>query len=402
MGNRWSTYLYSSCVFDPSPIDLPNTPDEFGSGGFNMTSQAWNYFPEPPSEGTNGAWYSAEGVDVAWHDLATQTHVEVPNEQERVEPRPEPGPGAAGGDTQELLSAEQPYTRVVSQDRIIYRHPTAGQSYGRAQTRWEAERDKNNEIRGGNPYAMWASKDEWEAVKWMATTKVSQSSINELLKTKCFREARYSFKNAKSLFNKIEKQMGGFGGPKWNAEDVYLSDAPHDKTTLFYRKLDKCTDFLFGRPQFARKMSFGPEKHYDSDETSRLYDNPHTADDWNERQKTLPPGTTLGGILLASDATQLSTHSGDVAAHAVYASLANLDQSARASTSESAWILVAYIPKSKFMDAMSKLGHRPKAAQSKILGALNRRLFHRCMEVITRPLRKPKPHDVVDPEGNIR
>ncbi|KAG8737646.1 hypothetical protein FRC10_007969 [Ceratobasidium sp. 414] len=131
---------------------------------------------------------------------------------------------------------------------------------------------------------MWASKDEWEAVKWLATTKVSQSSINELLKTERYRDTEYSFKNAKSLFKKIEKEMGGFGEPKWNAEDIVLPGAPHDKATLFYRKLDDCADFLFGRPQFAGMMTFAPEMHYDLDETTRLYDNPWTADDWNERQ----------------------------------------------------------------------------------------------------------------------
>lgn len=107
-------------------------------------------------------------------------------------------------------------------------------------------------------------------------------------------------------------------------------------------------------------------------------------------------------MLLASDATQLSTHSGDVAAHAVYMSLANLDKSTRANTSEHAWILVAYIPKSKFQHAIAAMENRPEAVRKKLLGVLNRRLFHRCMEIITRPLRRTQPHNVIDPEGNIR
>jgi hypothetical protein len=119
-------------------------------------------------------------------------------------------------------------------------------------------------------------------------------------------------------------------------------------------------------------------------------------------QETLPPGTTYGGMLLASDATQLTTHSGDVAAHTVYMSLANLDKSTRASTSEHAWILVAYIPKSKFQHTMATLEHRPKAVRKRLLGVLNRRLFHRCMDIITQPLRHTEPHKVIDPEGNIR
>jgi hypothetical protein len=107
-------------------------------------------------------------------------------------------------------------------------------------------------------------------------------------------------------------------------------------------------------------------------------------------------------MLLASDATQLTTHSGDVAAHALYMSLANLDKSTRASTSANGWILVAYIPKSKFQHAMAALEHRPQAVRKKLLGVLNHRLFHRCMEVITQPLRRTEPHLVVDPEGNLR
>ena len=69
-------------------------------------------------------------------------------------------------------------------------------------------------------------------------------------------------------------------------------------------------------------------------------------------QKNLPPGTTLGGLYFASDSTVLSMHSGDVAAHGVYMSLDNLDKSTRASISENTWILVAYIPKSKFKHTM--------------------------------------------------
>jgi hypothetical protein len=72
---------------------------------------------------------------------------------------------------------------VVSEDRVVYQHPTAGQSYGKDRTQWEAEREKNTALRGGNQYAMWKDKDEWETARWMATTKVSQSALNELLKT---------------------------------------------------------------------------------------------------------------------------------------------------------------------------------------------------------------------------
>jgi hypothetical protein len=79
--------------------------------------------------------------------------------------------------------------------------------------------------------------------------------------------------------------MGGFGGPEWHAEDVVLTGTDNsDRVTLFYRDLQECGDFLFGRPWFAGKMTFAPEIHYDPDELARLFDNPWTAEEWNERQ----------------------------------------------------------------------------------------------------------------------
>jgi hypothetical protein len=107
---------------------------------------------------------------------ADPTHVNTQNVQ--VEP------SAPSTNSQHHLPVESPYIRIVSKGRIIYRHPTAGRSCGKGRTRWEIERERNNKQRGGNRWAMWASQDEWESVKWMASTKVSQSSLNKLLKTK--------------------------------------------------------------------------------------------------------------------------------------------------------------------------------------------------------------------------
>ncbi|KAG9074521.1 hypothetical protein FRC06_010625, partial [Ceratobasidium sp. 370] len=282
---------------------------------------------------------------------------------------------------QHRLPSGQAYVRIVSKGRVIYQHPTAGQAYGKDRTRWPAEHDRNTALREGNPWAMWKNKDEWQK----------------------YRDAGYSFNTAKKLFKKVRDEMDGFGGPKWRMEDVILPDTDQrDRVTLFFRDPEACGDFLFGQPHFAGKMSFAPEFHYDADEAARLFENPWTADEFHERQNDLPPGTTYSGLLFASDSTQLSTHSGDVAAHAVYMSLANIDKSTQASLNEHACILVAYIPKSKYEHTMATLEHRPKDVRTKLLGVLNRHLFHRCMEVITRTLRRPKAHDVIDPEGNIR
>jgi hypothetical protein len=119
-------------------------------------------------------------------NVATQFR---PHNMTHEETRLEPGPGITADNAQNFLHAENSYIRIVSKGRIIYRHPTAGRTYGRGQTRWEAEREKNKKLRNGNPYGIWRSKDEWEMVKWLATEKVSQSSINKLLKTERVRNS---------------------------------------------------------------------------------------------------------------------------------------------------------------------------------------------------------------------
>lgn len=77
--------------------------------------------------------------------------------------------------------------------------------------------------------------------------------------------------------------MGGFGGPEWNVKEV--------------------GDSLFGRPQFAGKMSFGPEYHYDIGDTTRLFENPWTADASKVYSKTYPLARRLVDFI--SPATRL-------------------------------------------------------------------------------------------------
>jgi hypothetical protein len=40
--------------------------------------------------------------------------------------------------------------------------------------------------------------------------------------------------------------------------------------------------------------------------------------------------------------------------------------------------------------------------RGQVVSTLNRRLFHRCMEIITRPFRRTTPHTVTDPDGYTR
>ncbi|KAG9124314.1 hypothetical protein FRC07_012066 [Ceratobasidium sp. 392] len=331
---------------------------------------------------------SAGGVSIGESEPAIQTGPANTANTTNPGVQVESGPCALGGNVEDFAQAEKRYIRRVSKGQIIYQHPTAGRTYGKGQTRWQAERKKNKKDRNGNPYGMWASKDEWEAAKWMATEKVSQSSIDKLLKTECYKDAKYTFKNAKTLFKKIRDEMGTFGGPEWHAEDIALAKAPKDKVTLLWKDIQECGDFQFGQAQFAGKMSFGPEKHYDADDINRLFENPWTADHWGEIQDSLPTGTTWGGMLFASDSTILSMHSGDVAVHTVYMTLANIEGHIHTKIAIRARNVRVPTP------TQSHSHETPRHVEPPPVPSL--------YDHHHRPLRRQTPHDVVDPAGNIQ
>ena len=187
---------FDSSPFDPSVFDLSNFGDvtfDFGrQTEFEPPQSGLGLFWNPWEENANGLqdfgqWHLSNSLSVA--DIpCTATHsVGAPSAfvepSALVEPSAPIEPTAGSDNIRHRLPTGQAYIRMVSKGRVIYRHPTAGQSYGKGRTRWEDERDKNTVLRKGNRWGMWRDKDEWETAKWMATTKTPQSSLNNLLKT---------------------------------------------------------------------------------------------------------------------------------------------------------------------------------------------------------------------------
>ncbi|KAG8731303.1 hypothetical protein FRC10_001905, partial [Ceratobasidium sp. 414] len=258
----------------------------------------------------------------------------------------------------------------------------------------------------GNPYAMWNGRKEWQVADWMATRKVSQSNVDDLLKTDFFEDksSLFSFSTAKQLCDKIDAELKCFGGPDWHYTDIKIGDAMKESNLMVYRDVKQAGDYLMSLPEFSGKMAFAPIEQTTEDGVTNVYGEPCSGKMWDDWQNkpNVPEGTTIGGVVFASDKTSLTTHGGDVAAHAVYMTLANIDNETRMKESLSAWILVALIPVSKWTATMADNPGLTKSAKSELAGVLNRRLFHRCMSVITRSLRRVTPHEVVDPDGCIR
>ncbi|KAG8707725.1 hypothetical protein FRC09_001650, partial [Ceratobasidium sp. 395] len=299
---------------------------------------------------------------------------------------------------------EPTYIRVDKPDKIVFIYDSAGgivQKAGHDKTRWQKLREEHEKLYGDNIYGRWGTKREWEDAYYFANAKTSQASLQELLKTERYASDPPKFKTVKGLFSTIEKEMKNFGLPEMIAEEIRLAEAPLDKHELAYMNVEEGGDYLFGNPRFKDHMVFAPVIEFGLDGI-RQYHNVNTADYWNLRQRALQPGTTLGAGIFMTDATQLSMHSGDVSAHGVYMSLANIDKDFREDLNNGAWLLVGIIPKSKWDKTLAALPGLPQDQRTTLVNLLNRRLFHRCMEVITRPLRRQEPHEALDPAGNTR
>ncbi|QRV93926.1 LON domain serine protease [Ceratobasidium sp. AG-Ba] len=214
-------------------------------------------------------------------------------------------------------------------------------------TRWEKFREKNEKAYGGSDYGRWLDKQEWEDAEYMGSGKVSQSSVKDLLATDRYKKNPPRFKTVRKLNSIIETELAEFGGPKFESVDIQLPEANKDRHTLVYRDGKEIGSSLIGSAQLHPHMAFAPVVIIDKDGVRR-YDNVHTADFWNLRQRALAPGTTYRAVIFMSDATTLSQHTGDVSAHGIYMSLANIDKSVRAEISSGAWLLIGIIPKSNW------------------------------------------------------
>lgn len=95
--------------------------------------------------------------------------------------------------------------------------------------------------------------------------------------------------------------------------------------------------------------------------------------------------------MLSSDKTSLSKHYGDKQAHCVYLSCGNIDKDVRSKATARCWIKVAEIPVVKF-------------EETDLQGVLSQRLYHQCMDIITKTLKQcsHSPVWMTDARGDVR
>ncbi|KAG8727897.1 hypothetical protein FRC10_005488, partial [Ceratobasidium sp. 414] len=300
------------------------------------------------------------------------------------------------------------YNKIVDADGVIrYVHRTAGRVLRKEMTTWQCLLAQRLKDHPNTPWYPFATEAEWKLGYWLATSKSSQAKIDEFLEMEGILAESPSFGRAYKLFNMIENNLAGFGGPKWHCQQILAENFPdgkHEDIILYLRDIEECLDYLVGRPDLDGEIIFPPEVIFAGDDEIQVFDQMPTGHTWHQilHNAGQDPDAALGGVLFGSDKTHLTHYSGDVKVHALYVSLGNIKKDMRAQTSKRAWMLIAYIPICKWENTLEKVDPKTKAHKNALPGILSRRLFHFCMEIICEPLRELNVHEVIDPQGNVR
>ncbi|KAF9503178.1 hypothetical protein BS47DRAFT_1310156 [Hydnum rufescens UP504] len=108
----------------------------------------------------------------------------------------------------------------------------------------------------------------------------------------------------------------------------------------------------------------------------------NTGELWNELQMTMPDGTTIISVILASDETHLTNFSGNKSMHVVYISIGNIPNCTQRQVNTGVWMVLARLPTSKLPNTI----FATKSEMECMPGILKCQLFHRCMWIILMPL----------------
>ncbi|KAK6980874.1 hypothetical protein R3P38DRAFT_3465763, partial [Favolaschia claudopus] len=251
----------------------------------------------------------------------------------------------------------------------------AGAVLEECKTQFEKLREEK-EKEGLNPWYPFDRKEDWEIGRWLMTSGVSQSKMDEYLKLDA-----PSFHNKRAFLKRIDALPHG---PEWYCQIFEITgdevDGDGKKKTesleLWYRNPIDCIREFLGNPAFKEKMNFVPRRFFcNPDGTNREWSEMWTAEWWWKIQQRLPASSTICPIIIASDKTQLTRFSGDQQAWPVYLTIGNIDKETRRSASSYATILLGYIPVSKFA-----------IVDEKKRSSITHQFFHNCMRAILEPL----------------
>jgi hypothetical protein len=174
-----------------------------------------------------------------------------------------------------------------------------------------------------------------------------------------------STKSGKDYLNQINS-------PSINFKEKIVATYNEVNFTLHYRPIFRAIQALIQRPEVSENFVYKGSVQDNEDDT-RIFGELYEGNWWLETEKTIPPLNHLLSIILYSDASTFDGL-GKISGHPVFLTLGNLPNRVR--NLPEAKVLLGFLPK------VQDTGIKP----SETFRSLQREVYHRCFNIILRPL----------------
>ncbi|KAG1802059.1 uncharacterized protein HD556DRAFT_1493884 [Suillus plorans] len=244
---------------------------------------------------------------------------------------------------------------------------------GQPNTFKRMEQDDFEPMRKHNVYYPFSDRAEWELAKFLCDN-LNQGQITRFLKLLwVVAEAKrpLSFKTAKQLFTFMDTLPKV---PQWRCTPMHTDGyATTHPVNLIWRDALEVVHHIFGNPIFANHMEYDPYEINDDGE--REYGEWMSCEHAFEIQDKLPIGATIVPIILTSDKTPVTRHTGSLEMHPTFLTIGNIHSEIRMKATSHAWECVAYIPSPEYI------------TNSDYAGLLEARFWHSCMDMVFEKLK---------------
>ncbi|KAG1733360.1 uncharacterized protein EDB91DRAFT_1057502, partial [Suillus paluster] len=242
-----------------------------------------------------------------------------------------------------------------------------------------------------NLYYPFSSFQDWELASFLLSSALSMVAIDCFLGIELIKALPLSFHTAKELRGCAELLPSG---PKWQYCVVSTDHPMKIPVHLYWHDPLDCIESLFNNLRFAKDIDLIPECIYTTAErTVWIYSKWMTGKAAWTMQSKLPEDSTLLGVILSSDKTNITNMTDGCIAHPLLISLVNIKMAVQNKASSHAFLLTALLPITEFL-------HLVKCMQ----GVLEAHLIHQCLDIILKPLKQAARigHMMSDPVGNLR
>ncbi|KIK25455.1 hypothetical protein PISMIDRAFT_36003, partial [Pisolithus microcarpus 441] len=242
-----------------------------------------------------------------------------------------------------------------------------------------------------NMYYPFANFGDWEMANFLLQSNLSMREVDNYLSLSMTKKMPLSFWTAKELCGRIEDLPKG---PCWKVRVVPTHHLTPNPVQLYWRDSLECIEALFNHPFYAGKMDYSPFRVFTAAErVMRVYSEWMSSDGAWDLQMKVPVGSTLCGVILSSDKTNITNVCGGKVAHPLLISLANIRMNVRNKGSSHAFLLTALMPIAEFIYPVTR-----------ICSVLEACLFHTCLDFVLEPFKKAAQFGwmMADPLGNVR